>query len=288
MSNPLRILEFVAPGLQVIALELGYFDDEDLEVDITKTRSSVEQRQALQSGSVDVGLTAIDNLIPWNADGDDLRVFCQVERITVADFIVGPEIEGFSDLRGKVVAVDAPTTGFAIVVRQILARHGLEEGAYSLLAAGGPPARFDALVSGEAQAGLIGPPLNGPAVERGLRKLTTPEAEFPTLPGLVAVASAKRISDLRPVLGRYVRALERAANWVGDDTREQALEFLARAGFEGDGGDELLAVVPSSVVPSYVGAELTFSMRESLGLLPAAPSRPDDILDFSVVEESLG
>src|SRR6476620_5684605 len=117
-----RVIEFVPPAVEAIALQLGVFD-EAFELDIVRTRSSSEQRDRLLSDDCDAGLTAIDNLIRWNADGADLRLVAQVERTTVLDLVAAPEIAAISDLRGATLAVDAVDSGFAIVLQMILIDH---------------------------------------------------------------------------------------------------------------------------------------------------------------------
>jgi hypothetical protein len=52
-------------------LDLGYLDE---GVEFVGTRSSTEQRERVLSDDCDVALTAIDNLIARDADGDDLRL----------------------------------------------------------------------------------------------------------------------------------------------------------------------------------------------------------------------
>lgn len=283
---PLKVIEFVAPAIEALAQGLGYFEEEGVELEIRRTRSSVEQRAVLRDGACDVGLTAIDNIIAWNGDGDDLLLLAQVERTTVLDLIARPSIENVAGLRGKTLAVDAVTNGFAIALRQILADHGVGEGSYEMTPAGGINERFEALTSGVADAGLLGPPWSLQAIEQGLHRLTTVEAELRDFPGIGVVVRAARIEELRPRLTPYLRALDRAARWAAADNREAALEILAQSGFKGAGAVALFDACPADIWPSAPGVELLFEMRDRLGLLPDSPSRPEQILDRSVLEAS--
>ncbi len=199
----LRVIEFVAPGVEAIAERRGLYADHGVEVETVRTRSSTEQRERMMSDDCDVALTAIDNLIAWNAGGDDLRLVGQVERTTVLDLVAG--VERIEDLRGATLAVDAVDTGFAIVLRKILRDHGLDSADYTLLAAGGIQQRCDAITGGRAAAGLLGPPWSDQALAQGLHRLITVEAALPGFPGIGVAVRAARLAQLRAPVRRLPR-----------------------------------------------------------------------------------
>lgn len=271
----LRIIEFVAPGLDAIAGRLGLYARHGVEVETVRTRSSIEQRERMMSGDCDVALTAIDNLIAWDAGGDDLRLVAQVERTTVLDLVVTAEVERIEDLRGATLAVDAVDTGFAIVLRKILRDHGLEPGDYRLSAEGGIQQRCDAVTQERAAAALLGPPWSDQAIERGLRRITTVEQALPDFPGIGVAVRAARLGALQPALERYLAALDEAAAWAAASPREEVLEILVTAGFPQAGARALLDVVPADVRVSERGVALLYAIRRELDVLPAGAPDPD-------------
>jgi ABC-type nitrate/sulfonate/bicarbonate transport system substrate-binding protein len=272
-----RVIEFVSPGVEAIARQLGLFDEDALELEVVRTRSSSEQRDRLLSGECDAGLTAIDNLITWNTQGADLRLVAQVERTTVLDLIAAPDIATIADLRGATVAVDAVDSGFAIVLRKILLDHGVAAGDYELLAAGGIQERCDALVSARADAGLLGPPWSGRAIERGLVRLTTAEEALPALPGIGVVVRASHHVESADRLRSYLEGLQSAVRWVAEADRATAIDVLVAAGFGAQGAAAVLDVVPRSLEPSTEGVELLYAMRRELGLLPEGAPAADQL-----------
>jgi ABC-type nitrate/sulfonate/bicarbonate transport system substrate-binding protein len=279
VMSKLRINEFVASGVEALAQALGCFDAEGLELKIERTRSATEQRARVMANGCDAALTAIDNLIAWDAEGDDLRLIAQVERTTVLDLITDPAVGSIEELRGSTLAVDAVESGFAIVLRQILAWHGIEDGAYRLEAEGGIKERFAALTEGRASAGLLGPPWSYQALDAGLHRLTSVEAELPAFPGIGLVVRAARLAELETPLKLYIKALESAARWAAEAERDEAIRLLVEAGFDERGATDLLDVCPSTLVPSLPGVELLFTMRRELGLLPDGAPRPEDLLE---------
>jgi ABC-type nitrate/sulfonate/bicarbonate transport system substrate-binding protein len=264
----LRVIEFVPPGVEAIARELALFDDDVLELDIVRTRSSTEQRDRMLSDDCDVALTAIDNLIEWNANGGDLRLVAQVERTTVLDFVADPGIRAISELGGATLAVDAVDSGFAIVLRKVLADHGVGPGDYELLSAGGINERCDAILSGRAAGGLLGPPWSTRAIDKGLARLTTIEAALPAFPGIGVVVRASRRSTIGDALSAYLDGLDAAVQWVAAHNRAAAIDVLVAAGFDAQGAAALIDVVPQDLEPSIEGVDLLYAMRRELGLLP--------------------
>jgi ABC-type nitrate/sulfonate/bicarbonate transport system substrate-binding protein len=275
MAERLRVIEFVPAAVQALAADLGYLDD---SVEFMRTRSSTEQRERVMSDECDAAPTAIDNLIAWDADGDDLRLVAQIERATVLDLIAAPEVQSIAELRGRALAVDAPDNGFAIVLRKVLADHGLSDSDYRLSSEGGIAQRFAALVEGRAAAGLLGPPWSYQALEAGLIKLAGVHEVLPSLPGIGVAVRQSRLEELHAPVTRYLVALGRAISWLASASREEALGRLASAGFEGRGAEDLLAVAPTTLAPSRAGLELLFDMRRELGLLPDGGPSPATLL----------
>jgi ABC-type nitrate/sulfonate/bicarbonate transport system substrate-binding protein len=280
----LRIIEFVPPAAEALARGLGYFDAESVAVETVRTRSAPEQRDRLLAGEFDAGLTAIDNLIAWNADGADLVLVAQLERTTVLDLVARSGIGSVADLEGARFAVDSPVTGFSIVLRALLGKHGVTVTDDQLVAAGAIAERFEAIRGGQADAGLLGPPWSQEAIESGLVHLTTVESEFPDFPGIGLAVRRSEIRRVRPALDAYLRACSKAAAWARDEAhRDAAIALLAGAGFPPRGAEAILDVVPPSIAPVPDGVRLLYEMRERLGRLPASAPAPDELVERALL-----
>jgi ABC-type nitrate/sulfonate/bicarbonate transport system substrate-binding protein len=275
----LRLIEFVPPAVQALAHRLGYLEEESVALETSRTRSAPEQRDRLLAGEFDAGLTAIDNLIAWNADDADFVLVAQLERSTVLELIARAGIASLADLHGARLAVDSPVTGFSIVLRALLAKHGVEVADDQLVAVGAIGQRLEALRAGEADAALLGPPWSQEAVGEGLVALATVEAEFPAFPGIGLTVRAGDLERLRPALSGYLRACSKAAAWARDPTRrDSAIALLVDAGFPRPGAEAILDVVPLSLEPVPAGVRLLYRMRRRLDRLPASAPAPNELL----------
>ena len=122
-----------------IAQDKGFFADNGLEVNITPTPGSVFQMQNLASGKFDIAFTNYDNVVAYmEGQGEaplpqppDFFVFMGVQYGAVR-LVANPEVKSIADLKGKSLAVDAATTGYAFVLRKMLQQGGLNEGDYTL------------------------------------------------------------------------------------------------------------------------------------------------------------
>ena len=73
--------------------------------------------------------------------------------------VVQPGIGSYADLKDKVLSVDALTTGFAFVLRRMLASNGVAEADVRFERAGGALQRFDALKEGKHAGTLLVDPV---------------------------------------------------------------------------------------------------------------------------------
>lgn len=102
-----------------------------------------------------------------------IRLIVAGEYAGFNEFMVRPEIASFADIRGKVVAVDAPNTAYALVAKKILKNNGLLEGRdYTLRAVGGTLQRAQELVANpELAASMLNAPFSITARAQGLKSL---------------------------------------------------------------------------------------------------------------------
>jgi len=153
----LRVVAFPgAPNLPIFAaIEHGMFRAEGVEVALETTPSSAFQFEQLAAGAFDIACTAFDNVVAYDEGQGavqlpvepDFRVLMGATQIELA-FITAPDVTAYADLKGRSLALDALSTGFAFVLYEMLARGGLEPGDYEMAAVGATPQRWQAVKDG--------------------------------------------------------------------------------------------------------------------------------------------
>ena len=116
----------------IAAVRREFLKEENIRVETNIVTDSPTLLRNLISGRYDLILNNADNVIAW-AEGqgadpqtNDFVIFLGGSQGLRQKLVVNSKVNDYGDLKGKVLAVDAPTTGFAIVMIYILKKNGLE------------------------------------------------------------------------------------------------------------------------------------------------------------------
>lgn len=233
MPDRLLLNVFNIDAALAVGRAKGLFADRGLQVDVVVTPNSTDQMRGLGQGSWQIVSTAFDNVLGWSGrEGAEIVAIAQVSAGSTLPVYVRPEINGWEDLRGKALAVDAVDTAYALVLRRVLLAHGLEmdRGDYSLSAKGTTGFRLDSMTSGETFAGVLNPPWDRKAEAAGMKRFADHREVLPDYPGGVYAVNRKWAGENRALVTRYMRAWEDALRWAQDaKNRDEAIKILAVA-----------------------------------------------------------
>jgi ABC-type nitrate/sulfonate/bicarbonate transport system substrate-binding protein len=213
-----------------VGQEKGLFEANGLRVELTNTPSSTEQIRGVLAGKWDLMHTAADNVVAYvENEGADLFMFMGIGQGAPALY-ARPEIKGFQDLRGKKVAVDALTTGYAFVLFDILERNGLKRGQdYEVVSVGGTDKRFDAMTKGEVVATLLTPPYDTRAVSMGYTSFGSSKQYLGEYQASTGATTRRWARDHTKELIAYIRSYRLALAWIFNPVNaEEAVKILAR------------------------------------------------------------
>lgn len=210
-----------------------------VEVEESSVPSSPDQFRALAEGRLDAALTSPDNVVAYRFVPDnplrrllDVRIVAGVDRGLGLGLYARPGSTSVTDLRGRVVAVDVASSGFAFALYEITARSGLAPGRdYELVELGATPRRLEALLDGRCDATMLNAGNDLRAVAAGLPRLAlATEVARPYLGTVLAVVGAPS-DEIR----RLAAALADAAHELRSGATAALAEELARAlGLDGD------------------------------------------------------
>jgi ABC-type nitrate/sulfonate/bicarbonate transport system substrate-binding protein len=220
MADIIRIGTFGRDAALLAAEQRGFFKAENLGVEVDIVTDSPTLLRNLISGRYDLILNNADNVIAW-AEGqgadpkpNDFVIFLGGQQGLKQKLVVLSKVKDFRDLQGKVLAVDAPTTGFAIVMIAMLKRHGLEQGRdYTLKMFGNTTKRADALERGEAWAGMLNL-ADDEIAKRGLKVLARAEDYVEHYARGLGATRREWAKSNEALLVRFIRAMVRATYWT--------------------------------------------------------------------------
>lgn len=207
----------------------GFFARQGLSLNLHFTPNSVVQLTGLIRGEWELGLTGFDNIVAYQegqgeAEIDrvpDLFAFMGGDNAFLR-LVVQGDIANYAALRGKTLSVDAMTTGFAFVLRKMLALNGLKEGEVRFEKAGGVMQRWEALKAGKQAGTLLITPFELIAQKMGLRLLQSAVDVFPRYQGLVGAARRGWASENRDALTGFIRAYLESLAWLYDRNNKPA------------------------------------------------------------------
>ena len=133
-------------------------------IDITEqsVASSPAQFRSLEAGELDLVLTSPDNTLAYRFVNNnplgrilDVEILAAIDRGLGLSLCLAPQLDDIDFVRGHVVGVDVPRSGFAFVAYALLEGAGLLPGDYEVEALGSTPRRASALIAGNCSATVL-------------------------------------------------------------------------------------------------------------------------------------
>ena len=263
----------------LIAIDKGFFADEDLNVDIVYVQSSAALVQQVTAGSVGVSIsTGLAD--PLRAVGMGAPI--SIVRIEVQappyDLVAKPSIASMKELKGKVISLGGPKDITRIYVERMLEPHGVKPGEFDMVFAGATAARASALIAGAVDAAILLPAFNFQAESKGFKSLGLTVDYVKDLPFSGTTVNNAWAGANKTTLAKLLSAQNRSVQWFEDGkNRAEAVQILRKASGLADDDVEKSydffrnahLFEPSGKVSRSKLANLAKAM-ESLGDLPGA------------------
>jgi len=219
-----------------VGQEKGFFAENGLELKITPTPGSIFQIQNLMSGKFDIAFSNYDNVVAYmEGQGEaplpqppDLFAFMGAQYGAVR-LVANPEITTIAQLKGKSLAVDAATTGYAFVLMKMLQQAGLNEGDYTLDKVGGTGQRAQALMQDKTAATILTTPLEILPESRGYRRLANATETVGPYQAVSGVARRSWAKEHRAELVGFIRGYLRSLDWISHPgNRDEAVAIYLK------------------------------------------------------------
>ena len=220
ISEPIQLTVMVFPGTQTLPLfaaqARGFFAKRGLAVELKPAPNSEEQRNGLAAGRYQIAHGAADQCVAL--------VEAQVDALVVAGgdngfnhLFVQPEINRVADLRGRTLVADVASTGWSFVLYEILKRHGLARGDYTVHEAGAPFRRFEAMRGDRTMAAaILNPPYAIHARRAGLKDMGAVVDSIGPYLGTVPYVLRGWAQANADTLAGYLAACIEGLRWVLD------------------------------------------------------------------------
>ena len=228
-----------------IAQEKGFFEKNNVDVELIPTKDDVESRQLYTNREVDGYFNVYVDIIISNSEGIQSKVVYIADFSNTGDVIIGkPEFNSLADLKGKKIGIEGINTFSHIFALSAVEKAGLNE--YDV--------QFDqvfardvltALEQGKIDAGHTWEPTKSAALEKGYKLL----GKAGDVPGIITdvLAFSPKIIEERPEdIQAIVKSILEARDFVYSD-REKALGIMATA--EGMSKEEMDGGIAGVIQP---------------------------------------
>jgi ABC-type nitrate/sulfonate/bicarbonate transport system substrate-binding protein len=252
-----------APNLPIfVAQDKGFFEAAGVRVNLTTTPNSAYQAENLVEGKFQIAGTAFDNVVAYQEGQGavalkrqpDLFAFMGATQIELA-FVVAPDVKSYADLKGRSLALDALSTGFAFVLYEMLARGGLERGDYQMVPVGATPQRWESVKAGTHAGTLTIEPFTSIASNQGFGVLDTSSRLFESYQGGSFAASRQWAAANPDAVKGFIKG------YLG------GLAWTLHPGNRKEATDILLARMPEIKAP-VAGAVMDSLLSPRSGLTP--------------------
>lgn len=260
-----------APNLPIfVARDKGWFRSNGVEINLTTTPNSAFQAENLAAGKFHIAGTAFDNVVAYQEGqgavplkDTDFFAFMGATQVELA-FITQADIQTYAALKGKTLALDALSTGFAFVLYEMLAKNGLTKADYQMQPVGATPARWEAVKAGSHAGTLTIEPFTSIARNQGFNILDTSTHVFPAYQGGSFAARRTWAAANPAALRGFIRGYLAGLAWTLDPANKADATAI------------LLANMPE-IKPPVAAAVMASLLSPRSGLTPEAAMLMDGV-----------
>ncbi len=217
-----------------VALDKGLFKKEGLAVTLDQTQGSAPEMRDTMAGKYQFITSAFDNIVAYT-EGEGAAKYADFDMVAILGVHSGlnsvltrPEIKSYADIKGKTIAVDAVTSGYATVLYQILEEKGLiRDRDYKVISVGGTGDRVKALKDGRAVAAVISSPQDMELQQKGYHILGDTAQEIGNYQGSTYVVRRSWAKTHDQEVMALTRAIVAAHNYVFAN-KKGAIEVLKK------------------------------------------------------------
>jgi ABC-type nitrate/sulfonate/bicarbonate transport system substrate-binding protein len=301
-EDVIKIGLFNQDAVIIAANQKGFLKQENIRVEINTVTDSPTLLRNLISGRYDLILNNADNVIAW-AEGqgedpqkNDFVIFLGGSQGVDQKFVVAPGINDYRDIKGKVLAADAVTTGYAVVAMAILKKYGLVwKRDYTVTSFGNTIARADAMSRGEAVGAMMSMP-DEEIKKRGFKVLTEAKDHVKNYARGLGATRRQWANANEDLVVRFTRAMIRATDWLQDGkSKDDVIQLLLAENKNNKTRAEAMYAAALSPTMGFTprsridleGIRTIIELREIAGLMTPPVPKPEKYIDERFYQNAL-
>ncbi len=272
----------------------GFYNQENLRVELILIGRSDVQLQALLSGEINFGTLNADGVIAINEKGANLKVIAGVDNAAPYFLIGGKNYKKLDDLKGARLGVSSLRGGATSILLEYLKTKGLlyPRDFVMTVISGGTVARLTALETGAIAGAVLGFPYSDIAVDQGFTRLGDTMDVISTYQFNGITVNPAWAEKNRANVVRFLKAHIRSMRWIHEHPDQAADLFTAEMGIKPPyarrGVDYFIKnkVFPIDGAVTIEGLKANIDVQFKDGVLKEPLPTPDRYADQSYVRQA--
>jgi ABC-type nitrate/sulfonate/bicarbonate transport system substrate-binding protein len=201
-SHVIRIGQFSESPVLAVARALDLNTRFGIEWETQRVQSSPGQFESLRSNEIDIAITSPDNVLLYATTANnplkeqlDVQFLRPIDRGLRLALYTSSDIGSVEDFAGSTLGVDVMSSGFAILMLQMLASLGVDHSTITFEAIGATPKRLGAIQDGTVQGTVLNAETAVAAERAGLRRWATSTDVSDDYLGTVLVQMSGPVSE---------------------------------------------------------------------------------------------
>jgi NitT/TauT family transport system substrate-binding protein len=213
-----------------IAKEKGYWEDENLDVELTSFNSGTESQQALLGDAIDLGAGGYTEPINLTSQGAPTVIFASAQEGLAYTLMAKKEITDVSQLTGKTLGVSKAGSLSDQVTHIALNKEGFDPTKVTYQACGGAASCLAALEAGVVDGTILSSPTDELAKKAGFNPLIDVAKELPGFAYEVLYAKKATIEAKHDVFVRFMKGYIKATQYMTDPAnKDDVLQIASQA-----------------------------------------------------------
>ncbi len=224
-APPAKLRMGVAPAIfsylpTYIAKDKGFWDEQNLDVEVVVLNSGTDLIQALTGNAIDFAAASYNEPIVMSAQGIPTVIVATIEAALPYRYMTRPDITDIKQLVGKTVGVSRVGSLSDQVTRIVFNKAGIDPDSVKYQAAGGSPDRLAALQNGAISGTLLDSPSYQLAQQAGMTTLVNVAEELKGFPYEMLIAKKATLDANKDAYTRMMIGYIKAAQFVTDPANE--------------------------------------------------------------------
>jgi ABC-type nitrate/sulfonate/bicarbonate transport system substrate-binding protein len=275
-------------------LRKGFYNSENLKVELVLIGRSDVQLQALIAGELHFATMNPDGIILFNEKGGNLKVIAGVDNAAPYVLVGGKAYKKIDDLRGAKLGVSGLRGGATSILLDYLKSKGLHypRDFNLVVISGGTAARLTAVESGAVAAAVLGIPYSDIAIDQGFNRLGDTMEAIPNYQFNGVITNPAWAEKNRPSVIKFLRAHIRALRWIHEHPDQATDLFMSEMSvkqpYARKGVDYFTKnkIFPPDGAVTLEGLKVNIEVQARDGMLKEPLPPPEKYTDLSYIKQA--